>query len=157
MEWIEEFHTKQDEWAGVYGEPVRAFHRERAALIEAPDDSRPLARPDGRALVEVYTPWCWAKVAGRTVNWEDAAHRYDYDPDSNRMLDTWWPANDPSAAATQSLRCYLPDELRSLLESTGLELLDILPGGAFNHDAGIYHEQVSLEEAMQYVATLERV
>lgn len=248
MEWVDEFYTKQDEWAGVYGGAVEAFHREKAALVEVSGETQSLrvlelgcgggrvawaiadrghhvvaidlnpraieqarrlasartdermaviqsdfytidlddrfnvvcvfdgfgvdqdedqrrllnriARwlvPDGRALVEVYTPWYWAKVAGRSMEWENVARRYDYDPDSNRMLDTWWPTDNPSAAATQSLRCYTPNELRCLLESTGLEIARIRPGGAYDHDAGIYRKQVPLEEAMQYVATLERV
>jgi len=91
------------------------------------------------------------------MEWEDAARRYGYDATSNRMLDTWWPTGDPSAAATQSLRCYTPDELRRLLGSTGLELIDVRPGGAYDHNTGVYRDRVPLEEAMQYVATLRRV
>jgi len=91
------------------------------------------------------------------MKWEDAARRYDYDADLHRMLDTWWPVDDPSAAVTQSLRCYAPDELRRLLGSTGLALIDVHPGGAYDHDAGVYRERVPLEEAMQYVAILRRV
>jgi len=248
MKWVKEFYTKQDEWAGVYGDSVGVVHREKASLVEVAGETRALrvlelgcgggqvasaiadrghsvvaidsnpraieqarrltaarsddrmtviqgdfyevnpngcfdvvclfdgfgvgqdedqrrllsriARwlvPDGRALVEVYTPWYWAKTAGRSMEWEDVARRYDYDPDSDRMLDTWWPTDDPSAAVTQSLRCYAPDELRRLLESTGLALTDVRLGGAYDHDAGIYRKQVPLKEAMQYVATLERV
>lgn len=245
MDWVENFYTKQDEWAGVYGEPVGPHHREKAALVEtaglsrslrvlelgcgggqvasaiadlghsvvavdlnprAVDQARTLASvrtddrmtvvrsdfyavdleerfdvvclfdgfgigededqrrllrriaewltPGGTALIEVYTPWYWSKTSGRTMEWKDASRRYDYDADSHRMLDTWWPADDPSATVTQSLRCYAPDELRRLLESTGLQLIDVRPGGANDHDAGIYRERVPLEEAMQYVATL---
>ncbi len=247
MDWVEDFYTKQDEWAGVYGEPIRPHHREKAALVEEVGSSRPLrvlelgcgggqvasaiadlghsvvavdlnsraielarrlasARTDGRmtvvhgdfyaidmdgrfdvvclfdgfgvgededqrrllrriaewlapggtVLIEIYTPWYWSKTAGRTMEWEDVTRRYDYDVDSRRMLDTWWPVDDPSAAVTQSLRCYTPDELRRLLEPTGLALIDVRPGGAYDHDAGIYHARVPLEEAMQYVATLRR-
>jgi len=112
--------------------------------------------PDGRALIEVYTPWYWAGAAGRTMVWPDASRRYDYDAVANRMLDTWWPTGDPAAAVTQSLACYAPDALRTLLESTGLALADVRPGGAYDHDAGVYRERVPLGEAMQYVAVLER-
>jgi hypothetical protein len=86
------------------------------------------------------------------MEWGDVARCYDYDPDSNRMLDTWWPTDDPSAAATQSLRCYA---LRRLAASSWLAVVHVRPGGAYDHDAGIYREQVPLEEAMQYIATLE--
>jgi len=245
MDWVKKFYTKQDEWAGTYGEPVGAQHREKAAHVEIfgearslrvlelgcgggqiasaiadlghsvvavdlnsraitrarrlasersdermrvvrgdfysinlqeqfdvvcyfdgfgvgeDDDQRRLLRrvsgwlaPDGAALIEVYTPWYWAAAAGRTMEWEGAARRYGYDVASNRMLDTWWPTDDPSAAVTQSLRCYAPEELRRLLDSTGLELVDVLPGGAYDHDANIYRERVPLEEAMQYIAVL---
>jgi SAM-dependent methyltransferase len=248
MDWVKNFYTKQDDWAGVYGEPVGAFHRKKAALVETADPSRPLrilelgcgggqvasaiadrghsvvavdlnpraierarrlasARtddrmtvvhgdfyaidldesfdvvclfdgfgvgededqrrllrriadwlaPGGTALIEVYTPWYWSRAAGRVMEWEGVARRYDYDVDSHRMLDTWWPADDPSAAVTQSLRCYAPDELRRLLGSTGLGLIDVRPGGAYDHDAGIYRERVPLEEAMQYVAMLRLI
>lgn len=248
MDWVEEFYTKQDEWAGVYGEPVGSHHREKAALVEMGGTSRPLrvlelgcgggqvasaiadrghavvavdlnpraidqarrlaaARtdrrmtvahsdvyaidlgesfdvvclfdgfgvgededqrtllrritewltPGGKAVIEVYTPWYWSKVAGRVMRWENVSRRYDYDPSSRRMLDTWWLAGDPSTAVTQSLRCYEPSELRRLLESTGLELVHIRSGGAYDHDAKVYHKRVPLEEAMQYVATLRRV
>jgi SAM-dependent methyltransferase len=248
VDWVEEFYTKQDEWAGAYGEPIRPHHRVKAALVGSAGSSCPLRvlelgcgggqvasaiadlghsvvavdlnsraieqarrlasartddrmavvqgdfyaidlderfdvvclfdgfgvgededqrgllrrisdwlEPGGTALIEVYTPWYWSKAAGRVMEWEGAARRYDYDVDSHRMLDTWWPANDPSVAVTQSLRCYAPDELRRLLGSTGLVLIDVRPGGAYDHDAGVYRDRVPLEEAMQYVATLRRV
>jgi SAM-dependent methyltransferase len=112
--------------------------------------------PDGRALIEVYTPWYWAAAAGRSMAWPDASRRYDYDTASNRMLDTWWPTDDPPAAVTQSLACYGPDDLRILIETTGLTLTGILPGGAYDHVADAYRERVPLSEAMQYVAVLER-
>ena len=112
--------------------------------------------PDGRALIEVYTPWYWAAAAGRTMSWSDASRRYDYDAASNRLLDTWWPTDDPSAAVTQSLACYEPDALRSLLAATGLILADVRPGGAYDHEKGVYRERVPLGEAMQYAAVLER-
>ena len=113
--------------------------------------------PGGRALIEVYTPWYWSKVAGRTTKWEGVARRYEYDVESHRMLDTWWPTDDPQVAVTQSLRCYAPDELGRLLESTGLAPIDVRPGGAYDHDAGVYRAPVPLEEAMQYIATLRPV
>ena len=129
--------------------------------IGADDDQRRLLRrirgwlaPHGTALIEVYSPWYWAAVAGRTMQLEVAARRYDYDAISNRMLDTWWPTNDRSAVVTQSLRCYTPAELRQLLKPTRLELVDVLPGGAYDHDAGVYRKHVPLGEAMQYIAVL---
>ncbi len=247
MDWVEDFYTKQDKWAGVYGGAVEALHREKAALVEIPGETKPLRvlelgcgggqvacaiadrghsvvaidsnpraieqsrrlasersdkrmtvirgdfytidldgrfdivcyfdgfgvgedadqqrllnriagwlAPDGRAMVEIYTPWYWSKVAGRVMEWEAVTRRYDYDSKSSRMLDSWWPKGDPTAAVTQSLRCYALDELRGLLEPTGLELENVRPGGAYDHDAGTYRDRAPLEEAMQYIATLKR-
>jgi SAM-dependent methyltransferase len=131
--------------------------------IGSDEDQRRLLRriagwlvPGGRALIEIYTPWYWAGVAGRTMAWADTSRRYDYDTAAKRMLDTWWPTNDPSAAVTQSLACYAPDALRTLLEPTGLTLVNVRPGGAYDHDAGVYRESAPLGEAMQYIAVLER-
>ncbi len=56
-------------------------------------------------------------------------------------------------AATQSLRCHAPAELRSLSEGTGVELVEILPGGAVDRKTGEYRIPVSLEAAMNYLAT----
>ena len=42
MTWAEEFYTKQDEWTGVYAEPVGAHHREKAALVETSAGPFPL-------------------------------------------------------------------------------------------------------------------
>jgi SAM-dependent methyltransferase len=245
-DWVEDFYTKQDKWAGVYGGAVEALHREKAALVEIPGETAPLRvlelgcgggqvacaiadrghsvvaidsnpraieqsrrlasersdkrmtvirgdfytidldgrfdvvcyfdgfgigededqwrllrriaewlAPGGRAVIEVYTPWYCSKAAGRVMEWENVSRRYDYDVGSHRMLDTWWPTDNPSVAVTQSLRCYAPEEFRRLLESTGLEWISTVPGGAYDHDAGIYREQAPLGEAMQYVATLE--
>jgi hypothetical protein len=107
-------------------------------------------------LIEVYTPWYWAAAAGRTMAWPDVSRRYDYDASKDRMLDTWWPTDNPAAAVTQSLACYGPDDLRTLIETTGLTLTGILPGGAYDHATGVYREQVPLTQAMQYIAVLER-
>ncbi len=247
MDWVETFYAKQQEWAGVYSEPVQPHHREKAALANAPD-GRPLRilelgcgggqvasaiadlghtivavdlnpeavehaqrlasersdgrmtairgdfyaieldgrfdvvcyldgfgigddgdqcrlllriggwlAPEGRALIEIYTPWYWPEVAGRVMEWEDVSRRYGYDHERNRMLDTWWPTADPSAAVTQSLACYAPEDLRRLAASAGMILTYVHPGGAYDHETGVYREQVPLHEAMQYLATLEAI
>lgn len=71
------------------------------------------------------------------------------------MLDTRWTTDDPSAAVTQPLRCNAPGELRCLIESTGLKPIGTVPGGAYDHHAGICREAVPLEGAMQDVAMLQ--
>jgi len=39
---LQEFHTKQDEWAGVYRDEVGVVHREKAALLEVAGETRAL-------------------------------------------------------------------------------------------------------------------
>ena len=111
----------------------------------------------GRAFIELYTPWYWKRVAGTQIEGPDVSRKYEYDNAGSRMLDTWWPTGTPGDAVTQSLRCYSVDALESLLDGTGLELVDILPGGSYDHETNTYHSVVSLKEAMQYVAVLQTV
>jgi len=111
----------------------------------------------GRAFIEVYTPWYWRRVAGKTVTWSDASRRYGFDEAGCRMLDTWWPTGNPAAAVTQSLRCYSPDDLESLLDGVSLDLVGIEPGASFDHETQTLHPKAPLERAMQYMALLERI
>jgi SAM-dependent methyltransferase len=108
----------------------------------------------GRALIDVYTPWYWARVAGREVILQGSHRRYDFNTETRTMIDTWWPAEAPDKAASQHLRCYEPDELEQLLSRTDLSLETIVPGGEYDPDKAIYREQVALEDAMSYTAII---
>lgn len=110
--------------------------------------------PDGRALIEVYTPWYWAQAAGRMMTLGRATRRYDFDGRGNRMVDSWWRNGDPAHPVTQSLRCYAPADLELLLEGTGLQLVAVTPGGCYDAESGRYETNAPLERAMSYVATL---
>jgi SAM-dependent methyltransferase len=88
-------------------------------------------RPGGRALVTVFSPWFWARQAGRV--WHkparpeagyahDLTQARDFDPVRCRFVDRWWPTGTPGQAIAQDLRCYSPADLRLLLEGTGLAL-----------------------------------
>ncbi len=86
--------------------------------------------PEGAAIVEIYAPWFWARAAGREQRLGDRAmRRYGFDAAGCRMHDTWWPVHDPSAAKTQSLRCYSPADLQLLLAPTPLSLTATWPAG----------------------------
>jgi SAM-dependent methyltransferase len=113
-------------------------------------------RPGGGALIEVYTPWYWSKVAGREMQFGNAKRRYGYNADGQRMLDTWWPDGNTDSAITQSLRCYSPDELRELASGTALRLIDIKPGGAVDYERNAFLPNVPLDQAMNYLAWLTR-
>ncbi len=88
--------------------------------------------PRGFALIEVYTPWYWAGMAGRETEFGGVCRRYGFDAEGSRMLDTWWPVGRDEEAVTQSLRCYSPADLRRLLEGTGLALESVEPRGAYD-------------------------
>ncbi|MCL0034396.1 class I SAM-dependent methyltransferase [Dehalococcoidia bacterium] len=110
-------------------------------------------RPIGFALVEVYTPWYWAGAAGREMNFGKVIRRYDFNTESCRMLDRWWPVGHEEQAVTQSLRCYSPDDLQTLLKATGLTLESVESRGAFDPERG-FVEHVPIQQAMQYLAKL---
>jgi SAM-dependent methyltransferase len=113
-------------------------------------------RPGGSALIEVYTPWYWSRATGRTMSLGNAVRRYDFDATGNRMLDRWWPADDPASAVEQSLRCYAPADLVLLLEGTGLTLAGVEPGGTVEEATGQFIPAASLAQAMSYMATLRQ-
>lgn len=127
------------------------------------DQRRLLARvanwlqPGGRALIEVYTPWYWAEIAGRTMQVGAAERRYGFDADGCRMLDRWQPVGQPDQAVEQSLRCYAPADLRLLLQGTGLQLARATPGGYWDAGQQLYVPEAPLAAAMSYIATLEAV
>jgi SAM-dependent methyltransferase len=108
----------------------------------------------GFALLEIYTPWYWAKASGREMELADVCRRYGFDAEGSRMLDTWWPAGREAEAATQSLRCYSPADLGRLLEGTGLALEFVEPRGAYDPVQERFIEDAPLEQAMQYLAKL---
>jgi SAM-dependent methyltransferase len=129
--------------------------------IGSDDDQRRLLRrvktwlrAEGKALIEVYAPWYWAHVAGRTSTFGNVTRRYDFDAERNRMLDRWWPLDDPDDAVEQSLRCYSPADLTLLLEGTGLVLTDVEPLGTVDEATGKYLPQTPLVQAISYIAVI---
>ncbi len=54
------------------------------------------------------------------------------------------------------LRCYSPADLRLLLEGTGLQLVKVESGGMVDYERGQFVATVPLEQAMWYVAVLQR-
>lgn len=110
---------------------------------------------DGVILIDIYTPWYWAKANGQTRQFGDVMRRYGFDAEGCRMTDTWWHIDSPDQTMTQSLRCYSPADLRLLLRDTGLQLVDIVEtGGALDHQSGQYRPHTDLDNAMSYVAKL---
>ncbi len=112
-------------------------------------------KPEGCALIDVYTPWYASYTAGiESPISAIATRRYDFDADQCRWLDSWWPIEDKAQMVTQSLRCYSPADLRMLLQGTGLTLDRYEAGGAMDWQKGEYHEKAPLKKAMYYTAKL---
>jgi SAM-dependent methyltransferase len=110
--------------------------------------------PGGCALMDVSTPWYWARAVGVEMRFPRVVRRYDFDAEACRLLDRWWPHGDERQAVTQSLRCYSPADLRLLSQGTGLILAAVEPGGAMDYESGRYTERVPLCQAMSYLAQL---
>lgn len=107
---------------------------------------------DGCALIDVFTPWYWAKLAGTQEEFPDGSgviYEEGFDPDGCRMMERMWRRGDEGNAVTQSLRCYSPADLRLLLETTGLSLVTTEPFGDQT-----YERAVPMDEAMLYLCVL---
>ena len=107
-------------------------------------------KPEGCALIDIYSPWYFANKHGEAYREGNAMGRSDFDPDGCRLLQSIWPVGeDESQAVTQSLRCYSPADLRLLLEGTRLALHTIEP-----YESGDHEKRVPLAQAMLYLTKL---
>jgi hypothetical protein len=123
-------------------------------------------RPDGVALVDVASPFCWARWAGdgeehdpdpdRGYHHRGSAERIDFDPVGGRFLDSWWERPEPERVHTQSVRCYAPADLQLLLEGTGLRLDHVDVGGQSLALDGHPTMASPLWTANEYLARLRR-
>jgi SAM-dependent methyltransferase len=122
-------------------------------------------RPSGRALVTVFSPWFWAREAGRS--WHRAAapeHGYatdltqarDFDPVRGRFVDRWWPTGAPDRAIAQNVRCYTPVDLLLLLEGTGLALERTEIGGEPIDPERPHTTENRLWDVHEYLTVLKR-
>ena len=111
-------------------------------------------RPDGKALIDVYTPWHAAKSVGHGGRVGKARRVYDFDGENCRWIDRWW-LEESGERVEQSLRCYSPADLRLLCEGTGLRLVGVEAGGMVDYESGQFIGSVPLEQAMWYVALLQ--
>jgi SAM-dependent methyltransferase len=129
--------------------------------IGSDEDQRRLLRrvsewltPKGCGLIDVLTPWHFAKTAGEEEEFPVGSgvhYREGFDAEGSRMTEQMWRASDEADVVTQSLRCYSPADLRLLLEGTDLELAGIEP-----YMDQWYGEPAALEDAMVYLAKLSR-
>ena len=110
--------------------------------------------PRGCALIDILTPWYWAKAAGGEEEFPEGSgvrYRDGFDADGSRMYEDMWRDGHEDDVVTQSLRCYSPADLRLLLEGTGLELTAVEP---FQDES--YGQACALDVAMLYLARLTR-
>ena len=128
--------------------------------IGSDDDQRRLLRrvhawlsPQGCALIDVFVPSYWAKVAGTVEEFPTGSGvRYEerFDAEGCRMVERMWRDSAEDEAVSQSLRCYSPADLLLLLESTHLSITAMEPFEDESH-----RTRVPLSEAMLYLAKLE--
>jgi SAM-dependent methyltransferase len=123
-------------------------------------------RPDGVALVDIASPFGWARWAAegdadehdpdpaRGYVHRGIKERIDFDPVNNHAVDSWWEKPEPERVHTQRIRCYAPADLRLLLEGTGLELDHVEVGGQ-PLDLDAHHTMSSpLWDANEYLVRL---
>lgn len=113
---------------------------------------------DGIVIIEVFHPEGWSSDDGleevKAASPADGyafrlGHRRDFDPTTSRAIDTWWEIGS-KRRASQSLRCYQPEEFASLAAEAGLEVVDPdrpLPASRPKH---------SDEPTWSYVSVLRR-
>lgn len=86
-------------------------------------------KPEGRVLIDVYSPFRPAREAGTERRLPPLAgvpgsvemiNRCHFDPFHSRWIDEWIPVHEPQNALAQTVRCYSPPDLLLLLEGTGL-------------------------------------
>ena len=83
-----------------------------------------LAR-DGCALIDVFSPWNWARQHGETSEYcaRDGTpwqRTVEFDAVASRIRDSWSPVGGADERRTQLIRCYSMPEFRLLVEGTGL-------------------------------------
>jgi SAM-dependent methyltransferase len=108
--------------------------------------------PNGCALIDILTPWYWAKAAGGEEEFPEGSgvrYRDGFDPIGSRMFEEMWREGYEDDVVTQTLRCYSPADLRLLLEGTTLVLDTVEP-----YEDETYGSAAPLAEAMLYLAKL---
>ncbi|GAA1631145.1 hypothetical protein GCM10009764_62470 [Nocardia ninae] len=121
--------------------------------------SRDWLRPGGAMIVDVLSPWKWARVAGELEHDRytiDLANSNDYDPVTSRFSDRWWPVGKESEAVEQFGRCYTPADLLLLVEGTGLAVERMELDGTEIWTDQRYSSTHPLWEAWEYRAVLRR-
>ncbi|MXY47731.1 MAG: class I SAM-dependent methyltransferase [Gemmatimonadetes bacterium] len=111
-------------------------------------------KPNGRVLIEVYSPLYASKSTGRKVQFKTCARIYDFDAQNARWLDTW--TYDDGTSLTQSLRTYLPPDLRLLLRTTDLDIEHIETRDAWDWETESLAKTAPLESAISYVVCLKK-
>jgi hypothetical protein len=103
-------------------------------------------------VIDVFTPWYWAKAAGGTEEFPEGSgvwYRDTFDADGSRLVEEMWREGHEHDVVSQSLRCYAPADVRLLVDGTGLRLASVEP-----YSDESYTSAAPLNEAMMYLAKL---
>lgn len=116
-------------------------------------------RPGGAMILDVFSPWKWARAAGEIDHEQylvDLANLTDYDPLTSHFSDRWWPVDKESEALDQFGRCYTPADLLLLAEGTGLVVERMELDGAELRTDQRNSTTHPLWDAWEYQAVLRR-
>ncbi|NIK11721.1 class I SAM-dependent methyltransferase [Alkalibacillus almallahensis] len=108
---------------------------------------------DGIGLIDIYNPPYWRETAGKQMYIDsdgEVCRKYGYIHDTNHMTDTWWYTEAPEESFTQVLACYHVDEIKTMCELAGLEVIDVFSGGAMDWDEMTFNPKASLSACMSY-------
>lgn len=99
-------------------------------------------KPEGCALMEVYSPVRPARTAGTEQRLPplegvpgsvEMINRCHFDPIHSRWIDEWIPVEESEKALAQTIRCYTPTDFLLLLEGTRLRVKHIEVEGQALH------------------------
>ncbi|OMC81586.1 hypothetical protein BK128_21670 [Viridibacillus sp. FSL H7-0596] len=115
---------------------------------------------DGYALIDIYQPNYWQHVKGQQMlvsEKNQIMREYGYDEINCRMTDKLWQRSSPNETITQSLACYSTDEIYSLCQQSGLQIIAFYPGGAINLDTWKFEEVTSLSNCLSYRIKVKKI
>lgn len=107
--------------------------------------------PDGHALIDIYNATFWDRADGVKMALTDSVLRqYHYNKDNQRMIDTWWRRDEKDSKQTQSLKCYLPEQINALVKEAELHIEAYYPGATMDYETMTYSKQSSLKDCMTF-------
>ncbi|MGW0709719.1 class I SAM-dependent methyltransferase [Streptomyces sp. NPDC002643] len=113
--------------------------------------------PGGVLIMDIYSPWRWASIHGKSYEYRDLICENRFDPVVSRFEERWWRRSDPDTVISQYGRCYSPADFLVLIKGLGLEVTEFrVPDRSFGPDATDTDLATALLERWEYTAILRR-